>query len=155
MKKLGRRDFITTTGLGVAALPAGALLATGNSQDHGGAGGQLRNEYLACLISERGSLQRIDNRLSGESHEIGEDSFSIVTDFGTFSNRDAVPREHVFGPNHARFTFSTGGPYDVVLEYALGPEHKYFRRRVTLLNIASPITLLDIEWAGRRFRAPH
>jgi hypothetical protein len=154
VKKLGRRDFITTTGLGVAALPTSALLAKGNPQGHGSMGGQLQNDHLACLISERGSLQRIDNRLTGESHEIEEDSFSVETDIGTISNRNAAPREHSFGPNHARFTFSTSSSFDVVLEYSLGAGHKYFRRRLALANIKSPLTLLNVELGRTTFKNP-
>lgn len=152
MKKLGRRDFIRTTSLGVAALSAGVVRSKGEPQDDGGAGGQLQNDYLACLISKRGNLQRIENRLSGESYEICEDSFSIVTDFGATSNRDTASREHIFSQNNARFTFSTGGPFDVVLEYTLAAEHKYFHRRLTIINIKLPLTLLNIELGRTSFQ---
>ena len=154
MKKMDRRDFITKTGLGVAALPAGVLLSKAGSQANGGASGQLQNDYLACLISGRGSLQRIDNRLSGESYQFPEDSFSVVTDYGTFSNRDAAPREHIFGPDRAHFTFSNGGLFDVVLEYTLAPRHRYLRRRLTVVNVKAPLTLLNIELGRTAFENP-
>jgi len=153
VKKLSRRTFITKTGLGAAALEAGTLLMKGNPHNPVGAGGQLQNDYLACQISERGNLRSIENRLSDQRYEIDEDSFSVVTDLGTITNRDTAPREHYFGPNSARFTFSTDGLTEVVLEYTLGVDHKYFRRSLSLVNIKGRLTLLNIELGRTIFHA--
>ena len=111
---------------------------------------EISNNALAVKLSTNGSLQHLDNALSGESYHIRADTFAVVTNQGTFSNRNVAPVKHELRDGQITYTFSSG-QYDVVLAYTMAPDHNYLERNLTLTNIKKPLTLLKIELGRTAF----
>lgn len=112
---------------------------------------QLRNAALNVGLTERGALVRIENALADESYQIESDWFTVVTDRGSFSNRDVAPTKTEQAGDYVRFIFSNPGQYEVALEYTLGPSHQYLKRRLILNKLAGALTLLKIELGRTTF----
>jgi len=113
---------------------------------------QLNNDHIGALIGKNGDLLRVDNMPSSESYHIKADTFTIVTDQGSFSNKDVKSIKYDICHKRVCYIFSNRGIYDVILEYTLAPENKYIRRRLMIDNIRKPFTLLDIELGRTAFR---
>jgi hypothetical protein len=152
MDRPNLRRFMACAGLGIAVLLSGILASTRGAGAEGGPNRELRNDYLAVLISDRGELQRVEDLQSSETYEVEADSFTIVTDWGSLSNRTTLPTSHEVVPDRARYTFSNGKLFEVVLEYTLALGHRYLRRRLSVEKIDVPLTLLKVEFGRTAFQ---
>ncbi len=116
--------------------------------------GQLQNRVFKSAISEHGSLQVIQNALAGESYAITEDAFTVLTDRGSFSNRENRPNSFQQTADGFRFVFRNAAGYQAALEYSLGASHNFLERRLILDELKVPLQLLNIQLGRTIFTVP-
>lgn len=102
--------------------------------------GELQNPYLCVQLSDQGAITAIENRAAEENYDVERDCWTIDTDAGTFSSRDAKPARTTGDGRHAEFLYDfpqVGGGRPAVtvrLVYTLGDKDGFLRRHLVVSN---------------------
>jgi hypothetical protein len=88
---------------------------------------RLENDKIAATLSDRGAILQIENKLSGQGHDVRSDWFFVRTDGGDFDSRRLAPAGEVAGDLSASFVFQSAAG-QVALEYRLRPDAAYVER---------------------------
>ena len=114
---------------------------------------RLENDKIAATLSDRGAILQIENKLSGQGHDVRSDWFFVRTDGGDFDSRTLAPAGEVAGDLSASFVFQSAAG-QVALEYRLRPDAAYVDRWLRVENGPQPLTLLEIALGHTAFDAP-
>lgn len=102
--------------------------------------GELQNPHLRVQLSDQGAITAIENRAAEETYDVDRDCWTIDTDAGTFSSRDAKPARTAGDGRRVEFLYDfpqVGGGRPAVavrLVYTLGDEDVFFRRHLVVSN---------------------
>lgn len=125
----------------------------------GASAGDLENPHLRVPLSARGTITAIENRAAEDIYGIESDCWTIDTDAGAFSSRDAKPACTASDGRHAEFRYdfpqaSDGKPVVTIrLVYTLGDDDAFFRRHLVVTNHV-PLRLEKIVLGDTVFTTP-
>ena len=113
----------------------------------------LANDKVRVTVSEAGKLKSVENVLASETYRFNEDTFSLETDQGVFSNAPRPPSKTTTGKGRIAFHYEFSPGISADLVYTLTGDNGFFRRTLSLSN-AAPLHLKNLVLGETKFALP-
>ncbi|MCX6877402.1 MAG: hypothetical protein NTW21_26870 [Verrucomicrobia bacterium] len=118
----------------------------------------LRNATIKLTVSPGGCLESVENIPAAETYTFNSDVFTVDTDLGVFSNKEARPIRVTVDGQRIEFCYefrpaSGADKVGVSLIYTLGLESAFFRRCLKITN-PTPLRLKNLVLANTAFAKP-